>query len=120
MLRDVLCIGFAEEILINLFAMYTLLQTILTWAYVTNLGVLFFQIRQVKKTSVIPKPALRKRRSFKRQASQAGRGKQPVLLQGFLFDFFEALCTSAIIIICCLSVAPCLCGVLEIDRNFVL
>ncbi|GAV79408.1 EPL1 domain-containing protein [Cephalotus follicularis] len=36
---------------------------------------------QVKRPSLIPKPALRKRRSFKRQASQSGRSKQPRLLQ---------------------------------------
>ncbi|KAJ4720627.1 Enhancer of polycomb-like protein [Melia azedarach] len=39
-----------------------------------------FQGRQAKKPPLIPKPALRKRRSFKRQASQSGRGKPPVLL----------------------------------------
>ncbi|KAH9768930.1 Enhancer of polycomb-like protein [Citrus sinensis] len=39
-----------------------------------------FQGRQPKKPSLIPKPALRKRRSFKRQASQPGRGKPPVVL----------------------------------------
>ncbi|EEF30368.1 uncharacterized protein LOC8275962 [Ricinus communis] len=40
-----------------------------------------FQLHQGKKASLIPKPGLRKRRSFKRQASQFGRGKKPSLLQ---------------------------------------
>ncbi|KAJ9159812.1 hypothetical protein P3X46_025281 [Hevea brasiliensis] len=40
-----------------------------------------FQGQQSKKAPLIPKPVLRKRRSFKRQASQFGRGKQPSLLQ---------------------------------------
>ncbi|KAJ6892583.1 hypothetical protein NC651_025706 [Populus alba x Populus x berolinensis] len=39
-----------------------------------------FQGHQAKKTPVIPKPVLRKRRSFKRSPSQFGRGKQPSLL----------------------------------------
>ncbi|KAL3579447.1 hypothetical protein D5086_020951, partial [Populus alba] len=39
-----------------------------------------FQGHQAKKTPVIPKPVLRKRRSFKRPPSQFGRGKQPSLL----------------------------------------
>ncbi|XP_031268724.1 uncharacterized protein LOC116127210 [Pistacia vera] len=43
-----------------------------------------FQGQQVKKPALIPKPALRKRRSFKRQASQLGRGKQPVLMQAIV------------------------------------
>ncbi|XP_065870272.1 uncharacterized protein [Euphorbia lathyris] len=40
-----------------------------------------FQGHQAKKAPLIPKPVLRKRRSFKRQVSQFGRGKQPSLLQ---------------------------------------
>ncbi|XP_050210101.1 uncharacterized protein LOC126660580 [Mercurialis annua] len=40
-----------------------------------------FQLYQAKKAPLIPKPGLRKRRSFKRQASQIGRGKQPSMLQ---------------------------------------
>lgn len=39
-----------------------------------------FQGHQVKKAPVVPQPLLRKRRSFKRQASH-GRGKLPSLLQ---------------------------------------
>ncbi|KAG8503314.1 hypothetical protein CXB51_001269 [Gossypium anomalum] len=39
-----------------------------------------FQGHKVKKSPVVPKPVLRKRRSGKRQAS-SGRGKQPSLLQ---------------------------------------
>ncbi|KAE8683222.1 Enhancer of polycomb-like transcription factor protein, putative isoform 2 [Hibiscus syriacus] len=39
-----------------------------------------FQGHQIKKAPVIPQPFLRKRRSFKRQASH-GRGKQPSLRQ---------------------------------------
>ncbi|KAL4339607.1 hypothetical protein GQ457_08G011360 [Hibiscus cannabinus] len=39
-----------------------------------------FKGHKIKKASVIPKSSLRKRRSFKRQAS-SGRGKQPSLLQ---------------------------------------
>ncbi|XWS56326.1 hypothetical protein CRYUN_Cryun09bG0076200 [Craigia yunnanensis] len=39
-----------------------------------------FQGHQVKRAPLFPKPFLRKRRSFKRQASNA-RGKQPSLLQ---------------------------------------
>ncbi|XVE75535.1 hypothetical protein DITRI_Ditri12bG0101400 [Diplodiscus trichospermus] len=39
-----------------------------------------FQGHQVKKAPLVPKSFLRKRRSFKRQASH-GRGKQPSLLQ---------------------------------------
>uniref|UniRef100_A0A2P2KFG7 Enhancer of polycomb-like protein n=1 Tax=Rhizophora mucronata TaxID=61149 RepID=A0A2P2KFG7_RHIMU len=40
-----------------------------------------FQGNQAKKAPLIPKPVLRKRRSFKRQCSQFGRGKQPTVLQ---------------------------------------
>ncbi|KAJ7970553.1 Enhancer of polycomb-like protein [Quillaja saponaria] len=40
-----------------------------------------FQGQQSKRASLIPKPFLRKRRSFKRQPSQMGRGKQPSVLQ---------------------------------------
>ncbi|XP_054792823.1 uncharacterized protein LOC129298437 [Prosopis cineraria] len=40
-----------------------------------------FQGHQSKKAPLIPKPLLRKRRSFKRQPSQFGRGKQPSVLQ---------------------------------------
>ncbi|GMI80536.1 hypothetical protein like AT5G04670 [Hibiscus trionum] len=39
-----------------------------------------FQVHQVKKAPVVPQPFLRKRRSFKRQASH-GRGKQQSLLK---------------------------------------
>ncbi|PON46402.1 Enhancer of polycomb protein [Parasponia andersonii] len=39
-----------------------------------------FQGHQVKRASLIPKPSFRKKRSFKRPASQFGRGKQPSLL----------------------------------------
>ncbi|XP_022765559.1 uncharacterized protein LOC111310397 [Durio zibethinus] len=39
-----------------------------------------FQGHQVKKAPLVPKPFLRKRRSFNRQAS-SGRGKKPSLLQ---------------------------------------
>ncbi|KAL4291482.1 hypothetical protein GQ457_14G021440 [Hibiscus cannabinus] len=39
-----------------------------------------FQGHQIKKAPVVPQPFLRKRRSFKRQASH-GRGKQPSFLQ---------------------------------------
>ncbi|KAK6233840.1 hypothetical protein QUC31_006246 [Theobroma cacao] len=45
-----------------------------------------FQGHQVKKAPLVPKPFLRKRRSFKRQASH-GRGKQPYLLQGPRFRY---------------------------------
>ncbi|KAJ9175416.1 hypothetical protein P3X46_013973 [Hevea brasiliensis] len=45
-----------------------------------------FQGHQEKKAPLIPKPVLRKRRSFKRQASQFGRGKQPNLLQAMAAD----------------------------------
>ncbi|KAJ8756301.1 hypothetical protein K2173_025113 [Erythroxylum novogranatense] len=38
-----------------------------------------FQGQHAKKAPLIPKPVLRKRRSFKRQSSQHERGKQPVL-----------------------------------------
>ncbi|XP_057734973.1 uncharacterized protein LOC130950483 isoform X2 [Arachis stenosperma] len=40
-----------------------------------------FQSNQSKKAPLIPKPLLRKRRSFKRQPSQFGRGKHPRVLQ---------------------------------------
>ncbi|KAF5729424.1 Enhancer of polycomb-like transcription factor protein putative isoform 1 [Tripterygium wilfordii] len=40
-----------------------------------------FQVHQVKKGSPVPKPPLRKKRSFKRQASQLGKAKQPISLQ---------------------------------------
>ncbi|KAI9124636.1 hypothetical protein K1719_004558 [Acacia pycnantha] len=40
-----------------------------------------FQGHQTKKAPLIPKPLLRKRRSFKRQPNQFGRGKQPSVLQ---------------------------------------
>ncbi|KAF5742601.1 hypothetical protein HS088_TW09G00652 [Tripterygium wilfordii] len=39
-----------------------------------------FQVHQVKKGSLVSKPPLRKKRSFKRQASQLGRAKQPIFL----------------------------------------
>ncbi|XP_039067280.1 uncharacterized protein LOC120213207 isoform X2 [Hibiscus syriacus] len=44
-----------------------------------------FQGHQVKKAPVVPQPFLRKRRSFKRQASHA-RGKQPSLLQAMVAE----------------------------------
>ncbi|KAL2458663.1 Enhancer of polycomb-like transcription factor protein [Abeliophyllum distichum] len=40
-----------------------------------------FQLYQPRRTQVIPKSVLRKKRSFKRHGSQAGRGKQPPFLQ---------------------------------------
>ncbi|KAG8390678.1 hypothetical protein BUALT_Bualt01G0108600 [Buddleja alternifolia] len=40
-----------------------------------------FQLYQPRRTQVIPKSVLRKKRSFKRQASQGGRGKQRTFLQ---------------------------------------
>ncbi|KAH7536816.1 hypothetical protein FEM48_Zijuj03G0026500 [Ziziphus jujuba var. spinosa] len=40
-----------------------------------------FQGHQVKKAPLIPKPFFRKKRSFKRQPSQLGRGKYPSYLQ---------------------------------------
>ncbi|CAA2998767.1 Hypothetical predicted protein [Olea europaea subsp. europaea] len=40
-----------------------------------------FQLYQPKRTQVILKPVLRKKRSFKRHGSQAGRGKQSPSLQ---------------------------------------
>ncbi|KAF7820259.1 enhancer of polycomb-like protein [Senna tora] len=40
-----------------------------------------FQGHQSKKAPLIPNPLLRKRRSFKRQPSHFGRGKQPSVLQ---------------------------------------
>ncbi|XP_021823727.1 uncharacterized protein LOC110764979 [Prunus avium] len=40
-----------------------------------------FQGHQPKRALLDPKPVLRKRRSFKRQPSQFGRGKQPSFLQ---------------------------------------
>ncbi|OWM70293.1 uncharacterized protein LOC116198060 [Punica granatum] len=39
------------------------------------------QVNQPRKAPLIPKPTLRKKRSFKRQVSHHGRGKQPGLLQ---------------------------------------
>ncbi|KAL5538307.1 hypothetical protein UlMin_042727 [Ulmus minor] len=42
-----------------------------------------FQAHQVKRAPLIPKTFLRKKRSFKRQPSQIGRGKQPSFLQAF-------------------------------------
>ncbi|XP_057784555.1 uncharacterized protein LOC131001923 [Salvia miltiorrhiza] len=40
-----------------------------------------FQLYQPRRSQVIPKSVLRKKRSFKRQASQGGRGKQQPLLK---------------------------------------
>ncbi|KAK7279021.1 hypothetical protein RJT34_24063 [Clitoria ternatea] len=40
-----------------------------------------FQGHQPKRAPLIPKPLLRKRRSFKRQPSQLGRGNQPSVLK---------------------------------------
>ncbi|KAM2263996.1 uncharacterized protein LOC126628657 isoform X1 [Malus sylvestris] len=40
-----------------------------------------FQAYQSKRSLLDPKPIMRKRRSFKRQPSQVGRGKQPSFLQ---------------------------------------
>ncbi|PIN11149.1 hypothetical protein CDL12_16256 [Handroanthus impetiginosus] len=40
-----------------------------------------FQLYQPRRTQVIPKSVLRKKRTFKRQASQVGRGKQRPFLQ---------------------------------------
>ncbi|RDX63190.1 hypothetical protein CR513_58408, partial [Mucuna pruriens] len=42
-----------------------------------------FQGHQSKRAPLIPKPLLRKRRSFKRQPSQFGRGNQPSVLKAF-------------------------------------
>ncbi|KAJ4840809.1 hypothetical protein Tsubulata_036270 [Turnera subulata] len=51
-----------------------------------------FQAYQAKKPPVVPRPVLRKRRSFKRQASQCGRGKQPsVLLANLCLVFYIAM-----------------------------
>ncbi|KAK8671521.1 hypothetical protein V6N13_038115 [Hibiscus sabdariffa] len=44
-----------------------------------------FQGHRVKKAPVVPQPFLRKRRSFKRQASH-GRGKQPSFLQAMAIE----------------------------------
>ncbi|KAK8994523.1 hypothetical protein V6N11_045606 [Hibiscus sabdariffa] len=52
-----------------------------------------FKGHKIKKASVIPKSSLRKRRSFKRQAS-SGRGKQPSLLQGPCFIVVAKTCIS--------------------------
>nr|GMD31956.1 uncharacterized protein LOC109155733 [Ipomoea batatas] len=41
-----------------------------------------FQLYQPRRTLMTPKYVLRKKRSFKRQGSQAGRGKQRTFLQG--------------------------------------
>ncbi|KAK6144898.1 hypothetical protein DH2020_021718 [Rehmannia glutinosa] len=47
-----------------------------------------FQLYQPRRIQVIPKSVLRKKRSFKRQASQVGRGKQRPLLQATIdYDF---------------------------------
>ncbi|XP_059446490.1 LOW QUALITY PROTEIN: uncharacterized protein LOC132178040 [Corylus avellana] len=50
-----------------------------------------FQGHQAKRPPVIPKPLFRKRRSFKRQPSQFGRGKPPSVLQAIAAeqDAFE-------------------------------
>ncbi|KAK8546206.1 hypothetical protein V6N12_027002 [Hibiscus sabdariffa] len=53
-----------------------------------------FKGHKIKKASVIPKSSLRKRRSFKRQAS-SGRGKQPCLLQGPCFIVVAKSCMSS-------------------------
>ncbi|MED6149144.1 hypothetical protein PIB30_059656 [Stylosanthes scabra] len=45
-----------------------------------------FQSNQSKKAPIIPKPLLRKRRSFKRQPSQFGRGKHPSILQAIVAE----------------------------------
>ncbi|XP_047175545.1 uncharacterized protein LOC124842969 [Vigna umbellata] len=42
-----------------------------------------FQGHQSKRAPLIPKPLLRKRRSFKRQPSQLGRSNQPSVLKAF-------------------------------------
>lgn len=42
-----------------------------------------FQGHPSKRAPLIPKPLLRKRRSFKRQPSQFGRGSQPSMLKAF-------------------------------------
>ncbi|KAL2465063.1 Enhancer of polycomb-like transcription factor protein [Abeliophyllum distichum] len=45
-----------------------------------------FQFYQPRRMQVIPKSILRKKRSFKRQGSQAGRGKQRTLLQAIVAE----------------------------------
>ncbi|XP_060186930.1 uncharacterized protein LOC132616510 [Lycium barbarum] len=45
-----------------------------------------FQCYQPKRTQVIPKSILRKKRSFKRQGSQPGRGKQRPFLQAIVAE----------------------------------
>ncbi|KAM2065036.1 hypothetical protein EV1_027842 [Malus domestica] len=45
-----------------------------------------FQANQSKRSLLDPKPILRKRRSFKRQPSQSGRGKQPIFLQAMAVE----------------------------------
>ncbi|KAL2482102.1 Enhancer of polycomb-like transcription factor protein [Forsythia ovata] len=45
-----------------------------------------FQFYQPRRMQVIPRSVLRKKRSFKRQGSQAGRGKQRTLLQAIVAE----------------------------------
>ncbi|KAL6578019.1 hypothetical protein OROMI_010347 [Orobanche minor] len=45
-----------------------------------------FQLYQPRRIQVIPKSILRKKRSFKRQASKVGRGKQRPLLQAIVAE----------------------------------
>ncbi|XP_068343430.1 uncharacterized protein [Pyrus communis] len=45
-----------------------------------------FQANQSKRSLLDPKPILRKRRSFKRQPSQSGRGNQPSFLQAMAVE----------------------------------
>ncbi|XVF23380.1 hypothetical protein REPUB_Repub13aG0033500 [Reevesia pubescens] len=56
-----------------------------------------FQGHQVKKAPLVPKPFLRKRRSFKHQASH-GRGKQPSLLQALAAEQHDALAEQNVMI----------------------
>ncbi|XP_038992177.1 uncharacterized protein LOC120115577 isoform X2 [Hibiscus syriacus] len=49
-----------------------------------------FQGHRVKKAPIVPQPFLRKRRSFKRQASHA-RGKQPSFFQGKLYSIIAVM-----------------------------
>ena len=58
-------------------------------------GWYFLQGHHLRKAQLIPKPVLRKKRSFSRQVGKFGRGKQQNVMQGVcfqacsLFDFYE-------------------------------
>lgn len=62
-----------------------MLSTVLSPSHLVD--VVICQNHQSKRAPLIPKPLLRKKRSFKRQPGQFGRSNPPSLLRGNFIPF---------------------------------